>query len=322
MEDFLEHRLLIELSHMYYTNGATQQEIANHFSISRPSVSKYLSKARDLGLVEIIIHDHAVKHTRELEHKLMKKYNLNEVICVTSSYDDSSVKKVLGTAASKYLMRVYKPGIDIGVSAGSTLLEMSRTLSPYTRFEDVFFIPLAGGLDLSSSSIHSHEICAELARRTQSNKMEFYAPILLDSYESKLVFLKQPYIEDVLNRAKNVEVAFIGAASKPIKGVDGSFYNEQVDQIQSEHGLAQAVVGDLSYIFIDEKGKEIDSDWNRRLMSVTLDQLRTINNVVLVAGGNHKHTIIKAACRSGVLNTLITDVETAEFLVKEENNES
>ena len=38
-------RMLIEMAHMYYGAGATQDEIAKKFNISRSLVSKYMSKS-------------------------------------------------------------------------------------------------------------------------------------------------------------------------------------------------------------------------------------------------------------------------------------
>jgi deoxyribonucleoside regulator len=67
-------RLLIEMAHMYYGDGATQDEIAKKFNISRSLVSKYMSKARDMGLVEITIHDENLHPYKQLEEKLRKAF--------------------------------------------------------------------------------------------------------------------------------------------------------------------------------------------------------------------------------------------------------
>ena len=40
---------------MYYEQSASQQEIADRMGISRPSVSRLLQRARDLGIVRIEI---------------------------------------------------------------------------------------------------------------------------------------------------------------------------------------------------------------------------------------------------------------------------
>ncbi len=46
---------LIHVSRMYYDDGLTQNEIAKAMNVSRPLISKMLSRARDLGIVTITI---------------------------------------------------------------------------------------------------------------------------------------------------------------------------------------------------------------------------------------------------------------------------
>ena len=70
MED---RRLLVKVSHMYYLEGATQSEIAKVFGVSRSLISKYLSKARETGIVEIKVHDASHHPFMNLEAKIEKK---------------------------------------------------------------------------------------------------------------------------------------------------------------------------------------------------------------------------------------------------------
>ena len=57
MADEEEVRMLAEITRLYYEEEWTQQRIAKKFNMSRSLVSKLLSKARKIGIVEIIIHD-------------------------------------------------------------------------------------------------------------------------------------------------------------------------------------------------------------------------------------------------------------------------
>ena len=40
-------RLLTKTAQMYYEENKTQQEIANRYGVSRPSISRFLQKARE-----------------------------------------------------------------------------------------------------------------------------------------------------------------------------------------------------------------------------------------------------------------------------------
>ncbi|MDG3043842.1 helix-turn-helix domain-containing protein [Bacillus sp. B6(2022)] len=76
-----ERRLLIKVAHMYYEEGATQSKIAEAVGVSRSLISKYLAKAREAGIVEIIIHDEVNQQYGSLERKIERKYGLREVVC-------------------------------------------------------------------------------------------------------------------------------------------------------------------------------------------------------------------------------------------------
>ena len=104
---FDERKLLVKVAQMYYEMGATQSEIAKEMGVSRSLISKYLSKARELGIVEIIIHDEIVHSTLTLEQKIKNQYRLKEVICIPT-IGETTTKKRLGTAASKYLLRILR----------------------------------------------------------------------------------------------------------------------------------------------------------------------------------------------------------------------
>ena len=50
-----DREFLIELATLYYEEGLSQQELADRFSLSRPSVSGLLKRCRSEGIVEIRI---------------------------------------------------------------------------------------------------------------------------------------------------------------------------------------------------------------------------------------------------------------------------
>lgn len=63
---------------MYYAEGATQSEIAKVFGVSRSLISKYLSKARELGIVEIKIHDGSHHPLMNIEARIEKNMDFGK----------------------------------------------------------------------------------------------------------------------------------------------------------------------------------------------------------------------------------------------------
>jgi len=52
---FDDKDFLYRLAIMYYTEGLTQQEIAQRLGISRPQISRGLARAQEVGIVRIQI---------------------------------------------------------------------------------------------------------------------------------------------------------------------------------------------------------------------------------------------------------------------------
>ena len=76
-------------------------------------------------------------------------------------------------------------------------------------------------------------------------------------------------------------------------------------------------MGDLLSHFMDKNGQLIAADLEDRLLSLSLDKLRQLDNVIGVAGGLGKTDAILAALRGQYLDVLITDEDTALRLLKE-----
>lgn len=69
-------------------------------------------------------------------------------------------------------------------------------------------------------------------------------------------------------------------------------------------------------MFFDADGNYIDTPFNERRISITVEQLKRTNEVVAVAGGLGKARAIQAIASSGLITCLITTNEVAEDLLK------
>ncbi|MBL1229358.1 sugar-binding transcriptional regulator [Enterococcus sp. BWB1-3] len=307
-------RLLVEIASMYYDEGAKQADIAQKFSISRSLVSKYLAKARDLGLVEIIIHDDLLHPYRYLEDKLKRKYNLEEVICTSTSGEETLIKR-LGVTAAKYLARVIQPHHTVSVSAGTAVQEVALNFSSKNQLPDVKFVPMVGGLGQQHMNLQANVVCEIFAKHSGATAIEMHAPITVDSAEAKKVFMEQSFIKSVFNQAKQADIALVGIGGKPVYSTMTKAYllaNTEEITTELSNGV---VVGDICYNFINSEGELSDCTWNKRVMALNLEDLKQIPRVVGVAGGKDKIDGIHAALTGHLVNVLITDEITAKALL-------
>ena len=152
------------------------------FNISRSLVSKYLAKARSLGLVEIIIHDDLVHPYRLLEEKLVEKFGLTEVICIAPAAAEMLNKRI-GIAAGKYLSRILKVMKLSAFLPGWSF--MRRLKFPAKNQWKHRFIPLVGGLGQEHTALQANVVCEIFARKSGGAVLELHAPITVDSAESE-----------------------------------------------------------------------------------------------------------------------------------------
>ncbi|MEW9670913.1 sugar-binding transcriptional regulator [Ammoniphilus sp. 3BR4] len=308
-----DSRILLKIAHLYYEEGATQAEIANVLGVSRPLISKYLAKAREMGLVEIIIHDELVKPHTDLESRLERKFQLREVVIVSES-GTNAANRNLGIAASNYLLRVVKENQIIGVSSGTTLHEVSSAMSK-GHISSLTIIPLVGGVGDERMDIHANQIAALMADRLGAEYKLLHAPVVVDSPEAKEIFLRQKLIADIFTVAAQCDIAVVGIGGSPEHStMVKSFFGNDYERELAEAG----VVGDICNIFINSSGRACEISWNSRVIAISLDSLKNIPLVIGVAQGSEKVEAIRAALTGRLVNVLVTDEVTAEYLLQDE----
>ncbi|GCF94395.1 DeoR family transcriptional regulator [Enterococcus florum] len=309
-----DRRLLVEIASMYYEEGAKQSEVAKKFNISRSLVSKYLSKARDLGLVEIIIHDDLAHPYRMLEEKIMEQYGMKEVICIAPTGVEMLNKRI-GITAAKYLARILQPNQKIGVSAGTVVHEAAMNFSQKNQMENLSFLPLVGGMGQQHMALQANVVCELFAKKCDGRAVELHAPITVDSAEAKRVFMEQSFIKNVFDEAKSVDVALVGIGGLPAYStMTKTYLLADSDHLRTELS-ERKVTGDICYNFIDKDGQLAECTWNERVLAINLDDLKKIPLRIGVSGGKEKSEGIRAALRGGLVNVLITDEETAKKLL-------
>ncbi|MFZ7942072.1 MULTISPECIES: sugar-binding transcriptional regulator [Bacillaceae] len=305
-------RILVKVAQMYYNEGATQSEIAEVIGVSRSLVSKYLTKARELGIVEITIHDEGLHQFSQLERKVERLYNLREVVCIESVGQESS-KKQLAEAVSEFLQRMIKDGQIIGFSSGTTLNEVAKALNSPQMFPKLTVVPLVGGMGNEQVDIHSNSIVARVGAAFQAQCEFLHLPVMVDTKEAKEVLMRQPSIHSTFTLAEQSNIAVVGIGGSPehstmVKSYLGSDFQSIIDD--------KEIVGDICYNFINKFGKPVENQWNDRVIALELEKLKQIPLVIGVASGLEKVEAIKAALEGNLIHVLITDEVTANALVE------
>jgi len=310
------HRLLYKLAQAYYVDGLTQQEIASHFGISRPKVSRMLQQGREEGVITINLVP-PPSGTADLERKLERTFGLEEAVVVTVSNadDQSDVAKTLGPAAAESLIRCLHSNEVVGLTWGTYLLQMVRSL-PVKFFPDVTVVQILGGLGPVGEMEHSTELVQLAAKRLNARLRLLPAPGIVGSREAFDALKTDKQISETLALGVRSDIVIVGLGLPSKDSIlvrDGNIITQNDLAMVKEAGG----VGDVVLRYINAMGEPINIEINERIIGLTLEQIKAVPRVIAVAGGNSKFELIRAALRGHIMNVLVTDHITAKNLLAE-----
>ena len=293
----------VQVSKLYYLDGATQAEIGKKLNLSRPTISRLLQFAREKNIVKISIND-PLSNIEDLQHQLKEKYQLKDVIISTpESNETAEILSSLGKATARYLDKKVKDNDVIGVSWGTTLVSVARQLIPNDR-KNVQVIYLKGTVANSTHNNYVVEVtkCFNKCYHTQAQILPL--PLIFENKQIKEMVIKDKFINEILDTGKRTSVALftVETTEQDATLFELGYFNDQ--QIKT---LQEKAAGGLVSRFIDERGKIVDDQLNDRTVAIALDDLKQARESVLIAGGMNKLKAIKAALAGKYANVLVTD---------------
>lgn len=146
-----ERAQLVAAARLYYESNLTQAQIAQRLNVSRPSVSKMLARARELGIVHIEIRA-GDEGKADLLQRLQSKYALAGG-CVLTDEQDAL------TQAMHYLMAETTADKSLALGWGYALGEVvlkAADCSSYTQ--DGMVYPLIGTANFPNKGYHPDEL--------------------------------------------------------------------------------------------------------------------------------------------------------------------
>lgn len=313
-DDRSEDRLsrMIDIAKMYYQLDYSQQEIADKFGISRPTVSRFLQQAKDEGYVQIKILD-PNENNWILAAQIERKFGLKKaIIASTPQYEDAIVKKYLGIAAAEYLDQTVQEGDIIATTWGTTLYEVAINLQG-KLLQDVKVVQLNGGVSHSETNTYAHEIVHLFGRAFHTTPYFIPLPAIVDHPVVKQAIESDRHIRNILELGKrsNISIVTVGAPTEDSVLIKANYFSEKDLQLIRERGA-----GDICSRYIDQDGNIIAEHLNQRAIGIDLEELRRKDQSILVAGGAKKVAGIVGALRGKYANVLITDQFTAKYLLE------
>lgn len=303
LELFYKQYNLIKVSWYYYIEGLTQQEIADIMGVSRMKINKMLDEARQNNLIQFVIPVQT-RGQLEIEKKLINQFNLDDAFVIPVA-NENNINEALGKAAAMYINNLLRDNTFINFGYGDTLNHLISYLSIISEAK-ISIVSLTGGITPYLPSKGNVNLNVNL------NLIP--SPLFMNNKTAAENMFTEKSVQEVFALAKlaSFNVTGIGEVS------DESTIVKQ--GILTQHDILklqlQGAVSDILMHFIDKNGKPISSEFEDRVISTSLEELKARNNTIAVAGGDHKVDAILAALNTNIFSRLVTSESTAKQLIE------
>lgn len=298
---------IISAAWLYYHDNLNQAEIAEELGISRPGVVNLLSQARERGIVTISIRPDLLSQL-SLAQRMRERFGLEDVFIVPSpaKVDPTALVEALGRAGALLLQRILEPGQVVATTWGNALMEMAKALQ-VKPVDGLVLAQSVGSLN-SGESFSPIRLASIMAEKLGAKCYHLPVPAVVSSPEVKEILFQDRNVRSCLEMARAASLAIIGVGkvSYDATVVTADFF----DRMMIDELRAKGAVGDISCRFFDIHGRPVVTDFDDRVISLTLDEVKKIKPVIAMAGGSSKVSAILGALNTGCLDVLITDQQT------------
>ncbi|WP_169337948.1 sugar-binding transcriptional regulator [Propionicicella superfundia] len=301
--------------YLYYDKGLTQQQIASRLGINRLRVSRILRQARSDGTVSVNINFHGFFPEMESALRILRR-NVQFVICDPLDGSVEEARHSIAATAADYLAVALAADEKVAIGCGRTLRETADFIS--ADFPQAQFIPLIGGQEGLGLDVHANSIAEVLAERTGGTARRVFSPALANSEEERAVLKGTPSISATLEAAAAAGTCLFSVEDPTLPdstlSLAGYHTTDDIEVLRSEGAICDV----LSISFLNAEGENCGRAVSGRSVSITDEQFRAIPRKICIAGGRTKHKAVAIALKLGLIDVLVTDAETAAYILGEE----
>ncbi len=306
---------LYEVAYSYYVQGRRQQDIARELGVSHVQVSKYLKLAEEKGIVEITVNPPYVSNEirQRLKDFFYEKFGLENLVLVPEARSEQNKFAFLVRGAMDYMLSTYSnEALNIGFGLGRTMTELSQShVKVADRRSRWKFYPVPNyrfSRDNRDNEYFGYLSIAQNFARCWGGCVDKCFSRLADSDNGDAV-ISNLVDSDIWSSLDVV----IGGVGIPLSR------EPNVREMVFGHNLAKQLAskdirGDYLNYFFDSEGCIYVSEENAAHM-VPLDTIKAVPHRMAVACGYQKVLSILGLLECKVVDTLVTDVETARLIM-------
>ncbi|MDH4572005.1 MULTISPECIES: sugar-binding transcriptional regulator [Salinicola] len=305
--------LMTEIATLYYTEGETQEVIANRLGISRVKAGRLLKRAQAEGIVDVRVRQHPAV-SAEIEQALKRRFGVKRALIALDHADADVQRANVASLVADHLSRQLSEGAIVAVGMGRNVGAVADNVFEQGQ-RQCSFVCAIGGSVRAGEYMNPDHICRRLAIKFGGDSETLYAPALVQNLELRDAMYENPTIRQTLDRARRADLALIGIGdlSENSNMVRMGWFTPQ----ETAEARLSGTVGDMmGYDFIDIYGRPSMTPMQGRVIGLTITDLARIPDVIAIAAENTKAAGILGALRTGVIDTLATSVTNAHTILR------
>lgn len=287
-----KRKKLAYVARRYYLEDQRQSDIARELGVSRPLISRMLSEARELGVVEITIHEQGAR-TAALLERLRLAGAIRGGILVEDGEDEDATNQLLSQGAVDLLgqLGTRRLGVGWGYLIGQLVTWLEQNPQPGSTVTDI--CPLVGNASIPARNYQSNENVRLMAQHLGAAPHFLYLPALPDSVEEKQILCSTEVYRQIQQQWAQLDTALVNIGNYP-SSPDFASLVRYGGLLQQQHACGRL----LAYYFNGD-GTVIQSEQDFAIQ-IPLDMLRQCPNIIGVCSANTSIQALQGAVRSGV----------------------
>lgn len=292
----------------YYLEDQKQSDIAQELGVSRPLVSRMLSEARELGIVEITIHEPGAREARLLE-RLRLSSSIRDGVLVEDGANDDATNRLLSQGAVELLRRlgVRRLGVGWGYLIGQLVSWLEENPQPSSTITDI--CPLVGNASIPARNYQSNENVRLMAQQMGATPHFLYLPALPDSLEEKQVLCSTEVYRQIHQRWEELDTALVNIGDYPSSPDFASLvrYGSLLQR--------QRACGRMLIYYFNEDGFVIQSEQDFAIQ-IPIDILKRCPNIIGVCSANTSAKALRGALKSGFFTHIAARADLIKTLLE------
>ena len=301
-----KQRKLAHVAQRYYLEDWKQSDIAEELGVSRPLISRMLREARELGVVEIVIHEPGAKSAILLE-RLRRTNAIQGGVLVEDGEDGDATNRLLSQGAVDLLRQIgaRRLGVGWGYLIGQLVAWLEENPQPNSTVTDI--CPLVGNASIPARNYQSNENVRLMAQQLGAAPHFLYLPALPDNLEEKQLLCSTEVYRQIHQQWEQIDTALVNIGDYP-SSPDFASLVRYGSLLQQQHACGRMLV-----YYFNEDGTVIQSDQDFAIQ-VPFETLKRCPNIIGVCSANTSAKALRGALRSGIFTHIVARASLVQTL--------